>query len=111
MEVYVGLDVDPVALEKARGRINGVLDAPNSSLKAYTFLENFRCIKSLLADVDEMLLDAGVDGILMDLGMSSMQVNDPQRGFSVLADGPLDMRMDPQVKSWNSWLFLCRMRC
>ncbi|KAL6208113.1 hypothetical protein ACLB2K_019065 [Fragaria x ananassa] len=108
MEVYVGLDVDPVALEKARARINGVLDAPNSSLKAYTFLENFRCIKSLLADVDEMLLDAGVDGILMDLGMSSMQVNDPQRGFSVLADGPLDMRMDPQASLkaediLNSW--------
>ncbi|KAL6216890.1 hypothetical protein ACLB2K_010108 [Fragaria x ananassa] len=108
MEVYVGLDVDPVALEKARGRINGVLDAPNSILKAYTFLENFRCIKSLLADVDETLLDAGIDGILMDLGMSSMQVNDPQRGFSVLADGPLDMRMDPQASLkaediLNSW--------
>lgn len=101
MEVYVGLDVDPVALDKARARINSVLNSPDSTLKAYTFLENFRCVKSLLSDVDETLLDTGLDGILMDLGMSSMQVNDPERGFSVLANGPLDMRMDPQVESWN----------
>lgn len=108
MEVYVGLDVDPVALDKARARINSVLNSPNSTLKAYTFLENFRCLKSLLSDVDETLLDTGLDGILMDLGMSSMQVNDPERGFSVLADGPLDMRMDPQASLkaediLNSW--------
>ncbi|CAN6681840.1 unnamed protein product [Malus baccata var. baccata] len=109
MEVYVGLDVDPVALEKARARINSVLHDPNpSSLKAYTFLENFRYVKSLLCDVDETLVETGIDGILMDLGMSSMQVNDPQRGFSVLANGPLDMRMDPQASLkaediLNSW--------
>ncbi|CAB4266613.1 unnamed protein product [Prunus armeniaca] len=109
MEVYVGLDVDPVALEKARARINSVLHNPTSStLKAFTFLENFRYVKSLLCDVDETLLDTGIDGILMDLGMSSMQVNDPERGFSVLANGPLDMRMDPQASLkaediLNSW--------
>lgn len=108
MEVYVGLDVDPVALEKARARINSVLNSPDSTLKAYTFLENFRCVESLLSDVDETLLETGLDGILMDLGMSSMQVNDPERGFSVLANGPLDMRMDPQASLkaediLNSW--------
>ncbi|RXI09974.1 hypothetical protein DVH24_021740 [Malus domestica] len=109
MEVYVGLDVDPTALEKARARINSVLHDPtSSSLKAYTFLENFRYVKSLLCDVDETLVETGIDGMLMDLGMSSMQVNDPQRGFSVLANGPLDMRMDPQASLkaediLNSW--------
>lgn len=107
MEVYVGLDVDPVALEKARARINSVLHNPTSStLKASTFLENFRYVKSLLCDVDETLLDTGIDGILMDLGMSSMQVNDPERGFSVLANGPLDMRMDPQVTDVSTFLYL-----
>lgn len=107
MEVYVGLDVDPVALEKARARINSVLHNPTfSTLKASTFLENFRYVKSLLCDVDETLLDTGIDGILMDLGMSSMQVNDPERGFSVLANGPLDMRMDPQVTDVSTFLYL-----
>jgi len=49
--------------------------------------------------VDERLAvgSSGVDGILIDLGMSSMQVNRSNRGFSVLQDGPLDMRMDPKV--------------
>ena len=49
-------------------------------------------------------LDA-VDGILLDLGISSPQVDDPSRGFSFVGDGPLDMRMDPtQGMSAREWL-------
>ncbi|KAK3000981.1 hypothetical protein RJ639_020942 [Escallonia herrerae] len=101
MQSYIGLDVDPVAHEKARAQINVVLqgcscDLP-SSLKVHTLLKNFKDIKPALCEVDEKILVPGVDGILMDLGMSSMQVNSAERGFSVLSNGPLDMRMNPQA--------------
>lgn len=72
------MDVDPVAHEKARARIDDILHGdscnPTSDVKTHTILKNFRHIESVLSEVDEKLLDTGVDGILMDLGMSSMQV-------------------------------------
>lgn len=97
---YIGLDVDPIAHEQAQARINalGRDDAygSTSDLKVHTFLKNYKDVKHVLHEVDEELANHGVDGILMDLGMSSMQVNNAERGFSVLSDGPLDMRMNPQ---------------
>ncbi|XP_028779364.1 uncharacterized protein LOC114735777 [Neltuma alba] len=114
LKFFVGMDVDPVAHEKAQKRINSVLHSDSDSgksafdLKVYHSLKNFRHIKSALSETGEERLDRGVDGILMDLGMSSMQVDNPQRGFSVLSAGPLDMRMDPQASLQaedilNSW--------
>lgn len=112
LQLYIGLDIDPMAHEKAQSHIdtilNGELHRAPANLKTYTLLKNFRYIKSVLNDIDEELLNNGVDGILMDLGMSSMQVNNAERGFSVLNDGPLDMRMNPQASLkaadiLNSW--------
>lgn len=78
MKLYIGMDVDPMAHEKARARIDGILHGdschPTSDMKTYTILKNFKHIKSVLNEVDEKPLYIGVDGILMDLGMSSMQV-------------------------------------
>jgi len=102
MELYVGMDVDPTALEIGRGHIEAFLasrELKGGELCAYTHIKNFKYIKQVLGSVDERLAvgSSGVDGILIDLGMSSMQVNRSNRGFSVLQDGPLDMRMDPKV--------------
>ncbi|MBI4732945.1 MAG: 16S rRNA (cytosine(1402)-N(4))-methyltransferase RsmH [Chloroflexi bacterium] len=81
----LGLDVDPQALALA-GRIL----AP--------FGERARIRQASYATLNEQFADLGwdsVDGILLDLGASSMQFDTPERGFSFLQDGPLDMRFDP----------------
>jgi len=83
----LGLDVDPQALDEARRTL-----AP--------FGER-ACIKRAShVTLPEQLSALGwgeVDGILLDLGASSMQFDRPERGFSFLQDGPLDMRFDPSA--------------
>lgn len=78
MRLYVGLDVDPVAFDQGQALINTMLHSNScgstSELKAHTFLKNYRDIKHVLREVDKTLLTPNADGILMDLGMSSMQV-------------------------------------
>ncbi|XP_060185949.1 uncharacterized protein LOC132615368 [Lycium barbarum] len=112
MQVYVGLDVDPIAHQMAQSQLKSILERDSldtaSALKVHTFLKNFKDVKSVLGEVADDLLACGVNGILMDLGMSSMQVNDAERGFSVLKNGPLDMRMNPKATLkaedvLNSW--------
>ena len=80
----IGIDRDPVALNAAGERL-----APYSD-RVTLVHSNFCEIKQVLAD----LQIPGVDGILLDLGVSSPQLDDAQRGFSYMADAPLDMRMN-----------------
>ena len=81
----LGLDTDPQALALSHQRLTLFSQRIHLLLSSYTGLRN-------------ALLTLGwdhVDGIVIDLGVSSMQIDSPERGFSFLHDGPLDMRFDP----------------
>ncbi len=84
----LGLDRDPAALALAEVRLAPFGERVTLRHASY---------EHMAALVPAWLPDGvpGVDGILLDLGMSSMQVNDAARGFAFLLDGPLDMRFDP----------------
>jgi 16S rRNA (cytosine1402-N4)-methyltransferase len=80
----VGIDRDEAALEHARGRLD-------------RFGDRVALLHGAFGDLDRLLDQHGVgavDGLLLDLGVSSLQLDDDARGFSFRADGPLDMRMD-----------------
>jgi 16S rRNA (cytosine1402-N4)-methyltransferase len=80
----VALDRDPAAI--ARGAALGAEFSGRLSLIDRDF-----------GRLPELPLDAGFDGILFDLGVSSFQFDDPERGFSFRTDAPADMRLDPRV--------------
>lgn len=71
------------------------------------FSDRFIYINSRFSDLDEALDKAGidkVDGVLFDIGVSSMQFDTPRRGFSFQADGPLDMRMESDGTSAEDFI-------
>lgn len=83
----VGFDRDPEAIEAAKAR-------------CAEFDERFVAIRMNFSNLAEVLSEtrAGkVDGVLLDLGVSSHQLDEPERGFSFQSDGPLDMRMNPNA--------------
>ncbi len=88
----VAFDKDPEAIRVA----NDIADS------------RFEIVHGSFADLDRVLQERGIaviDGILLDLGISSPQIEEASRGFSFRLDGPLDMRMDPSKGiSAREWL-------
>jgi len=76
----VGVDRDPEALALAGGRLSA-------------FGERVRLVAARFSEVDEDVVGGRADGVLFDLGISSMQLDRPERGFGYRVDAPLDMRM------------------
>ena len=80
----VGIDRDPAALTVARNRLS-------------EWGGRVHLVHAVYDEIPQVLSDLGIahaDGILFDLGVSSMQLDDPERGFSYATDSPLDMRMN-----------------
>ncbi|MDC3267135.1 16S rRNA (cytosine(1402)-N(4))-methyltransferase RsmH [Gammaproteobacteria bacterium] len=83
----LALDKDPTAVEHAKRN----LDAdPRFCIRQGGF-------ENLQEHIEPWLQGRMLSGILLDLGVSSPQLQDPERGFSFLKDGPLDMRMNPDI--------------
>jgi len=94
----LGIDVDPIELPRAEARLRALGHPPGSVTVRrmnYAGLAGFLAAEA----------PGGADVLLADLGLSSMQIDDPSRGFTFKADGPLDMRMNPgRGEPASAWL-------
>jgi len=84
----IGFDRDPEALALARQKLEGICQELGSQAPQVTL------IGEAFSSAPRHLEPASVDGLLADFGVSSLQLDEAERGFSFMADGPLDMRMD-----------------
>ncbi len=84
IESFYGIDQDPEALEIAQKQLE-------------PFKEKVSLIQGSFFEIDQ-LVDGPLEGIFLDLGVSSMQLDRPEKGFSLYKEGPLDMRMNPEMR-------------
>ena len=85
----IGLDKDPAALEIARARLRPIPELAGD-------WPQITLVHGSFAEIEKRFGAASADGLLVDLGLSSLQLQHAARGFSFQAEGPLDMRMNPQ---------------
>lgn len=92
--IVIGIDRDPAAIAAAKAQLAG-------------YGERFIAVKDSFDNLDavaQKLGFAALDGLLLDLGVSSHQLDSAARGFSFRLEGPLDMRMDPEAETDAAWL-------
>ena len=105
----IGFDKDPAALERACEKLKpvdsrqslvvseGTAERPTTNGQRLDLADwpTVTLIHASFAEAGERIAPASLDGMMADLGVSSLQLSDPARGFSFQAEGPLDMRMNP----------------
>jgi 16S rRNA (cytosine1402-N4)-methyltransferase len=84
----IGFDRDPEALDLAKARLARIANELGPQAPRFTL------IGEAFSTIESHVQPASVDGILADFGVSSLQLDEARRGFSFMADGPLEMRMD-----------------
>ena len=99
-DMVIGSDVDSDALKTASDRLKDYMGSKHEELPLFIPVQsNFADLVSVLSSLEHPItkepinLVGEVDGILLDLGISSYQIDTPERGFAFMKDGPLDMRM------------------
>ena len=86
----IAFDRDPEAMAKAQARLAAVADELGPEMPAVQY------VSRPFSEIAEEIAPGTLDGLLADFGVSSLQLDEAQRGFSFRAEGPLDMRMDPR---------------
>jgi len=86
----IAFDRDPEAMARAQARISAMADELGQEMPAIEY------VNRPFSEIADVIAPGTLDGLLADFGVSSMQLDEAQRGFSFRAEGPLDMRMDPR---------------